>query len=274
MTCNEVSTTLTRNNGQTLMFLMLCNRTRDLGEDTSRVDVANALTQQRLQAFAEQPAGTAARRRKHHRAMTAPIALSCGDPAGIGPEIAAKAWADLRDTCPFFYIGDAIPPARGHTGPVDRITDPCRSLFKSAQTALPVLQLDFPAPNTPGQPDPANAPSASSTPSNAAFPLVQSGAASALCTAPIHKKALIDGARFAYPGHTEFLAALAGRQRVVMMLASAQLRVVPATIHIPLSRVPSGADPGPAARHDRRSPPPACARQFGIAHPRASPWRA
>ncbi len=50
---NEVSTALTRNNGQTLMFLMLCNRTRDLGEDTSRVDVANALTQQRLQAFAE-----------------------------------------------------------------------------------------------------------------------------------------------------------------------------------------------------------------------------
>ncbi|WP_120632959.1 peptidylprolyl isomerase [Ruegeria sp. EL01] len=50
---NEVSTTLTRNNGQTLMFLMLCNRTRDLGEDTSREDVANALTQQRLQAFAD-----------------------------------------------------------------------------------------------------------------------------------------------------------------------------------------------------------------------------
>jgi len=50
---NEVSTTLTRNNGQTLMFLMLCSRTRDLGEDTSRADVANALTQQRLQAFAD-----------------------------------------------------------------------------------------------------------------------------------------------------------------------------------------------------------------------------
>lgn len=50
---NEVSTTLTRNNGQTLMFLMLCSRTRDLGEETSRADVANALTQQRLQAFAD-----------------------------------------------------------------------------------------------------------------------------------------------------------------------------------------------------------------------------
>ncbi len=50
---NDVSTTLTRNNGQTLMFLMLCNRTRNLGENTSRADVANALTQQRLQAFAD-----------------------------------------------------------------------------------------------------------------------------------------------------------------------------------------------------------------------------
>ena len=49
---NEASATLTRNNGQTLMFLMLCNRTRNLGEDTTRVDVANALTQQRLQALA------------------------------------------------------------------------------------------------------------------------------------------------------------------------------------------------------------------------------
>ncbi|MEX0307825.1 MAG: peptidylprolyl isomerase [Ruegeria sp.] len=50
---NEASTALTRNNGQTLMYLMLCNRTRDLGEDTTRVDVANALTQQRLQALAD-----------------------------------------------------------------------------------------------------------------------------------------------------------------------------------------------------------------------------
>ncbi|WP_170477894.1 peptidylprolyl isomerase [Ruegeria arenilitoris] len=50
---NEVSTTLTRNNGQSLVFLMLCSRTRDMGEETSRTDVANALTQQRLEAFAD-----------------------------------------------------------------------------------------------------------------------------------------------------------------------------------------------------------------------------
>jgi 4-hydroxythreonine-4-phosphate dehydrogenase len=68
--------------------------------------------------------------------------------------------------------------------------------------------------------------------------LVQQGACSALTTAPIHKKALKDGAGFAFPGHTEFLAHLAGVERVVMMLAAPGLRVVPATIHIPLAEVP------------------------------------
>jgi 4-hydroxythreonine-4-phosphate dehydrogenase len=72
-----------------------------------------------------------------------------------------------------------------------------------------------------------------------AVALVQSGMAGAICTAPIHKKALKDGAAFAFPGHTEFLAHLAGVDRVVMMLACPELRVVPATIHIALSEVPA-----------------------------------
>ncbi|WP_170396047.1 4-hydroxythreonine-4-phosphate dehydrogenase PdxA [Ruegeria arenilitoris] len=195
--------------------------------------------------------------------MTSPIALSCGDPAGIGPEIAAKAWSDLRDKCPFFYIGDAthLPPGT----PVVRITDPSESVKISA-SALPVLQLDFPAPNVPSQPDPANAPSVIAA-IERGVSLVQSGAASALCTAPIHKKALIDGASFAYPGHTEFLAALAGRDRVVMMLASAQLRVVPATIHIALSQVPSALTPE-LLRDTIAITVQGLRNQFGIAHPR------
>ncbi|MEM8843164.1 MAG: 4-hydroxythreonine-4-phosphate dehydrogenase PdxA, partial [Pseudomonadota bacterium] len=148
--------------------------------------------------------------------MTAPIALSCGDPAGIGPEIAAKARDALHDTCPFFYIGDAahLPPGT----PVAQINDPSE-VAATIATALPVLQLDFPAPNQPGHPDPANAPSVIDA-IEQGVTLVQSGAASALCTAPINKKALIDGAGFAYPGHTECLAGLAGQKRVVMMLAS------------------------------------------------------
>lgn len=76
-----------------------------------------------------------------------------------------------------------------------------------------------------------------------AVDLVQTGAACAICTAPIHKKALQDGANFAYPGHTEYLAALAGVDDVVMMLASDQLRVVPATIHIALDQVPRALTP-------------------------------
>ncbi len=195
--------------------------------------------------------------------MMAPIALSCGDPAGIGPEIAAKAWSDLRDACPFFYIGDAahLPPDT----PVAHISHPFE-VAAACASALPVLQLDFPAPNVPGQPDPANAPYVIDA-IEQGVSLVQSGAASALCTAPIHKKALIDGAGFAYPGHTEFLAALADRKRVVMMLASDKLRVVPATIHIPLSQVPSALTPN-LLRETILITVEGLRRQFGIAHPR------
>ncbi|WP_170463322.1 4-hydroxythreonine-4-phosphate dehydrogenase PdxA [Ruegeria arenilitoris] len=195
--------------------------------------------------------------------MSALIALSCGDPAGIGPEIAAKAWSELREACPFFYIGDAAHLPTGT--PVQRIGTPAEARDICA-TALPVLQLDFPAPNRPGQPDPANAPSVIDA-IETGVALVQSGAASALCTAPIHKKALIDGAGFAYPGHTEFLAALAGKKRVVMMLASDQLRVVPATIHIPLSRVPSELTPD-LLRETIAITAEGLRDQFGIARPR------
>ncbi|KIC42940.1 4-hydroxythreonine-4-phosphate dehydrogenase [Ruegeria sp. ANG-R] len=195
--------------------------------------------------------------------MTAPIALSCGEPAGIGPEIAAKAWAALRDSCPFFYIGDAshLPTDT----PVARIAGPTEAIAASS-AALPVLHVDFPASNTPGYPDPQNALSVVDA-IEQGVELVQSGAASALCTAPIHKKALIDGAGFAFPGHTEFLAALAGRSRVVMMLASDQLRVVPATIHIPLSQVPSALTPE-ILRETIEITARGLRSQFGIPHPR------
>jgi 4-hydroxythreonine-4-phosphate dehydrogenase len=103
---------------------------------------------------------------------------------------------------------------------------------------MPILRHDFAAPAKPGQPDPANARGVIEV-IERAVALVQSGMAGAICTAPIHKKALKDGAAFAFPGHTEFLAHLAGVDRVVMMLACRELRVVPATIHIALSEVPA-----------------------------------
>ena len=96
---------------------------------------------------------------------------------------------------------------------------------------------------------------------------VMKGQASAICTAPIAKKVLKDGAGFSHPGHTEFLAYLARVETVVMMLASPLLRVVPATIHIPLSEVPGALTEGlldATIRITRAG----LVRDFGIAEPR------
>lgn len=165
----------------------------------------------------------------------APIALCCGEPSGIGPEIAVKAWQVLRGATPFVWIGDPahLPPDT----PVAELSDPSQ-VAGVCHDRFPVLPMHFAAPVLAGQPDPLNAQGVIDAIARG-VDLVKSGAASALCTAPIHKKALQDGAAFQYPGHTEYLAALDGGRDVVMMLASESLRVVPATIHIPLKEVPS-----------------------------------
>ena len=105
-----------------------------------------------------------------------------------------------------------------------------------SSVALPVLARQFDGIVAPANPNPAHAKDVIAA-IETGVSLAQSGAASAICTAPIHKAALKDGADFPYPGHTEFLAALAGGTEVVMMLACDALRVVPATIHIPLHAV-------------------------------------
>nr|WP_193141906.1 4-hydroxythreonine-4-phosphate dehydrogenase PdxA [Fluviibacterium sp. MJW13] len=166
--------------------------------------------------------------------MMLPVALTCGEPAGVGPEIAAKAWDALRTRLPFFYIGDPRHLPSGT--PVTEIADPMEALT-ACKRALPVLTHRFPEHAHPGVPSPANAAQVIEVIARG-VDLVQRGSAAALCTAPIHKKALKDGAGFAYPGHTEYLAALAGVERVVMMLACEGLRVVPTTIHIALGDVP------------------------------------
>ncbi len=195
--------------------------------------------------------------------MIPPIALSCGEPSGVGPEIAGKAWEQLRDTCPFVWIGDPrhLPAAT----PITLVNDPAEAAACCAD-AMPVLPLTFSAPVQPGLPDPVNAPFVIEA-IEKAVTLVQSGKASAVCTAPIHKKALIDGAGFPHPGHTEFLAFLAGQKRVVMMLASDQLRVVPATIHIALSDVPSVLTPE-LLRETTEITIRGLQEQFGIPTPR------
>jgi len=195
--------------------------------------------------------------------MTPPIALSCGEPAGIGPEIAAKAWDKLRDTCPFAFLGDIRHLPTGV--PAIEISD-ITQVDEHCADALPVLPVSFPEHNTPGQPSAANAASVI-TAIETGVRLVRSGKAAALCTAPIHKQALIDGAGFSHPGHTEFLASLAGCDRAVMMLASDQLRVVPATIHIPLAEVPYALTPD-LLRETIEITAHALHDQFGISKPR------
>ncbi|MBO6601866.1 MAG: 4-hydroxythreonine-4-phosphate dehydrogenase PdxA [Roseicyclus sp.] len=195
---------------------------------------------------------------------TAPIALSCGEPAGIGPEIAAKAWARLGARLPFFAIGDP-KHLTGHGAPVEVIHAPGDATHISGH-ALPVLAHEFPAAAIPGKPDPANAQAVIDAIARG-VDLVMRGEASALCTAPINKKALKDGAGFSHPGHTEYLAHLAGVPRVVMMLACDALRVVPTTIHIPLAKVPGVLDRA-LLMDTIRITEAALRRDFGVEAPR------
>jgi 4-hydroxythreonine-4-phosphate dehydrogenase len=191
------------------------------------------------------------------------IALTCGDPAGIGPELAVKAWEALRDEVPFFWIGDPRHLPQG--APWAEITHPSMAAA-ALPRALPVLRHAFAAEARPGQPDPRNAAGVIEV-IKRAVALVQGGDAAAVTTAPISKQVLIDGAGFGYPGHTEFLAALAGVERVVMMLASDTLRVVPATIHIPLADVPDALSPDLLSETIAITAD-GLKRFFGIAHPR------
>jgi 4-hydroxythreonine-4-phosphate dehydrogenase len=170
--------------------------------------------------------------------MLAPIALTCGEPGGVGPELAVAARAALPDL-DMVWIGD---PRHLPKGSAYQLVDAPHQAREVPAGVLPVLAHPFAAENPPGVLVPDNARGVIEV-IERAVALAMSGAVGAVCTAPLHKKALKDGAGFAFPGHTEFLAHLAGVQRVVMMLASPLLRVVPVTIHIPLSDVAAALTP-------------------------------
>jgi 4-hydroxythreonine-4-phosphate dehydrogenase len=189
--------------------------------------------------------------------VSAPILLTSGDPAGIGPEIAAKAWASGER---FVWIGDPRHLPDGTVWHAVAEGEP------PGDGPLAVLPHEFAAPALPGAPVPHNAASVIAV-IERAVRLVTAGLGSGVCTAPINKKALKDGAGFAFPGHTEFLAHLAGVDRVVMMLACPDLRVVPATIHIPLSDVP-GALTEALLEETIRITQAGLIRDFGITAPR------
>ena len=172
------------------------------------------------------------------RQLSAPIALTCGEPGGVGPELAVAARAALPDL-DMVWIGD---PRHLPKGSAFHLIAAPHQVHEVPVGVLPVLAHPFAAENPPGVLVPDNARGVIEV-IERAMALAMSGAVGAVCTAPLHKKALKDGAGFAFPGHTEFLAHLAGVERVVMMLASPLLRVVPVTIHIPLSDVATALTP-------------------------------
>ncbi|QPH53909.1 4-hydroxythreonine-4-phosphate dehydrogenase PdxA [Pontivivens ytuae] len=164
------------------------------------------------------------------------LVLSLGDPAGVGPELAVRAWAEGAG--PFTALGSADHLEKlGAT--VARVDAPDATPWPEA---LPVIDIPLAEDVTPGTPSLANAPAVVEA-INRGVQLCLDGHASALVTAPIAKWVLKEGAGFAHPGHTEFLAHLSGAPRPVMMLAGPELRVVPVTIHIPIADVPAALTP-------------------------------
>jgi 4-hydroxythreonine-4-phosphate dehydrogenase len=170
--------------------------------------------------------------------MASPLALTMGEPAGIGGEIALKAWLRrAEDVPPFYLIDDQTRVAKlarslGWDVPLQAISSPqqAASLFS---TALPVLSIGGAVVAAPGRAEPADQELVVRA-IDTAVSHVTSGAAAAVVTNPINKDALYR-AGFRHPGHTEYLAELAGAQApAIMMLASPHLRVVPVTIHLPL----------------------------------------
>lgn len=175
-----------------------------------------------------------------------PLLLTQGDPAGIGPELTLRAWLQRNQEKlpPFAVLADPahlerVAQTQGWTVPI--ISVDVSQASSAFPQALPVIPLKARVSAQPGNPDPASAPSVIES-IETAVRLVRSNAANAVVTNPIAKHVLYN-AGFRHPGHTEFLAALAGQDgkayHPVMMLWSEELAVVPVTVHIPLSAVPT-----------------------------------
>ncbi len=200
------------------------------------------------------------------------LAVTMGEPAGIGGELTLMAWhrRDAEHTPPFFVIDDpkrlaALAGRLALDVPIAVIDAPSEAAGLWP-TALPVLPEPLPGAVTPGTPAAANTAAAHRSIARAVA-LSQTNAAAAVVTNPINKKASYD-AGLTFPGHTEYLADLAGITHTpVMMLAAPQLRVVPATIHIPLAAVPASLTTDLIA-HCGRLTAAALVRDFNIAAPR------
>jgi 4-hydroxythreonine-4-phosphate dehydrogenase len=202
---------------------------------------------------------------------TLPLAVTMGEPAGIGGEIALKAWLSRTAALPSFYLVDdpdrlaALARDLGWPVPVRPIAAPEEAVGVFAE-ALPVQPVGIAVRARPAHPDPADAPAILGA-IERAVAVVREGRAAAVVTNPIHKENLYR-AGFRHPGHTEYLAELAGAGATpIMMLVSPALRVVPVTIHLPLRRAAESLS-GAAIVHAGRVTEAGLRTDFGIAAPR------
>jgi 4-hydroxythreonine-4-phosphate dehydrogenase len=197
-----------------------------------------------------------------------PLAVSLGDPAGIGPEVIAKCW-DSRDEfglTPFVAIGDPRSIAAVWDGPIEVIDDP-RQADSAFDVGLPLIQLNAGHADTPGHPSVAGA-HCSLDSLELAVGLARSGSAVAVVTGPVAKEQLYS-IGFQHPGQTEFVAERCGvaAANVVMMLAGPTLRTVPVTTHLPLSQVSRGLSSALIESRGRAALR-GLQRNFGIPEPR------
>ncbi len=202
------------------------------------------------------------------RVSPSPLAVSLGDPAGIGPEIVAKCWDNRSsfDLSPFAVIGDPRSIAAVWDGPIEVIDDP-REIDSAFDVGLPLIQIASAEEDLPGHPSVAGA-HCSLDSLEIAVGLARSGSASAVVTGPVSKEQLYT-IGFSHPGQTEFVAERCGISpgNVAMMLAGPTLRTVPVTTHLPLARV-AGELSAALIESRGRTVLRGLQRNFGIAEPR------
>ena len=197
-----------------------------------------------------------------------PLAVSLGDPAGIGPEVVAKCW-DSRDQFglpPFVAVGDGHSIAAVWDGPIEVVDDPGQA-DAAFDRALPLIQVPAAGTDVPGHPSLAGA-HCSLDALELAVGLARSGSASGVVTGPVSKQQLY-AIGFQHPGQTEFVAERCGISptNVVMMLAGPTLRTIPVTTHIPLRDVPDSLTAA-LIESRARAALRGLQRNFGIAEPR------
>jgi 4-hydroxythreonine-4-phosphate dehydrogenase len=207
--------------------------------------------------------------------MPKPLALTLGEPAGIGPDITIAAWAHRDELAlpPFYLLGDASylkERARQLGASISITTLTPGDASAAFASTLPVVEIGRRITAPAGAPDQSSAPAAIAA-VRAAVSDVFSGSAAAIVTNPVAKNVLYRSG-FPEPGHTEFLGKLTSEMtgrptRPVMMLWAPELAVVPVTIHLPLTEVPQQlnieliAETGRIVAHD-------LAERFRIARPR------